>query len=50
MNKVDAIMELYKSVFNAEKIEINLAEAKPIFKYNNANFQVTTLSLFTRTL
>jgi hypothetical protein len=49
MNTIDAIMELYKSVFNGEKIVINLAESKPMFKYDD-HFQVRTLSSFTRTL
>jgi hypothetical protein len=47
MNITDAIIDLYKSVYNGEKIEIDLAEAVPIFKFSKA-FNVSSLSSFKR--
>jgi hypothetical protein len=47
MNITDAIIDLYKSVYNGENIEIDLAEAVPIFKFSKA-FNVSSLSHFKR--
>jgi hypothetical protein len=49
MNITDAIMQLYKSVYDGETIEIDLAEAVPIFKYSKV-YTVSTLSTKKRTM